>query len=826
MNDILQFWKNFIAGSDLLTVLGWWAMLSGLGVVFLPIVRRLLPGCIDMAFPLAKVLCLATVSFVLWLAASLHMLPFSRGNIILFLVLTAAVSAKLLWSDRREYRLRDRRWIYLILGEMVFGAGLIAWAFVRYTRPDIGDLEKFMDYGFMNVILRTDYFPPNDIWFSGHTINYYYFGQYFCAMLIKLSGVPSEVCYNLLVATILAYMAQMGFSIAANAVYFIRGKAGTAAVVAGVVSAVMLTTSGNLHTAVYKVAPTQINRFCADMPRVAGALGIRNIPIKEYDYAQSTRFVGYRPEMDDKTITEFPAYSFIVSDLHGHVLDTIMVLALLFIILHMMAGRKEDCLTAGLQTPHPHAAMIFTPMLLAIFFMTNTWDFPIYGGMFALALAMRNASIHGWTRRCIGRTLLQLAMVFGGAILLITPFRMHFRVFAMGVNIVHSTTPLWQLFVLYGWQWFFAAWFLAMLVWRHWGNIRLISPLDRFLVLAIFISVICVIIPEIVYVQDIYAEAYYRANTMFKFSYQAVLVLDLLAGILAARIIMLLGVSSGPAIVGSGPVGASELSRQDALAGGLQTQGLTAPLRTNRLTAGLRTVAAAMPQVIAMVIMAIVLAMPLMFMQYAFDGYYKSWWRYDDDRRPKPSTLDGLNYIKRDHPEDYAMMLWLRENAPGDSIILEASGESWTYGGRISMATGLPTMLGWLSSHEHLWRHYIKHVADPVTLQEDEASKVEWYKNDPVTLREKDVQAIYRSADTGVARELLDKYGVRYVIIGDYERTWMRDLDKKDMEAAASAGAAGPEHPSEGQRIATIESLGTVVLESGDSKIIQVKDGP
>src|SRR5258708_38797604 len=34
------------------------------------------------------------------------------------------------------------------------------------SSPDIHGLEKYMDYGFVNSILRSQYFPPKDMWFT------------------------------------------------------------------------------------------------------------------------------------------------------------------------------------------------------------------------------------------------------------------------------------------------------------------------------------------------------------------------------------------------------------------------------------------------------------------------------------------------------------------------------------------------------------------------------------------------------------------------------------------------------------------------------------
>jgi hypothetical protein len=66
-------------------------------------------------------------------------------------------------------------------------------------------------------------------------------------------------------------------------------------------------------------------------------------------------------------------------------------------------------------------------------------------------------------------------------------------------------------------------------------------------------------------------------------------------------------------------------------------------------------------------------------------------------------TLDGTAYLARQNPADAAAVDWLRHNVPGVATVLEAHGGSYTYAGRISAQTGLPTLLGW-EGHELQWR--------------------------------------------------------------------------------------------------------------------------
>jgi uncharacterized membrane protein len=148
----------------------------------------------------------------------------------------------------------------------------------------------------------------------------------------------------------------------------------------------------------------------------------------------------------------------------------------------------------------------------------------------------------------------------------------------------------------------------------------------------------------------------------------------------------------------------------------------------------------------------------------------------------KPSNykgIDGLQFIKSKYPEDYGVIEWLNANVKGQPTILEANGDSYTNYCRISMATGLPTVQGWFV-HEWLWRN---DKAEPES-------------------RGKEVQTVYESQDVEATMAIVKKYNVKYVIIGDLEREKFKYLNEEKLL-----------------------SLGEVVFESGDTKVIYVGNG-
>ncbi len=119
-----------------------------------------------------------------------------------------------------------------------------------------------------------------------------------------------------------------------------------------------------------------------------------------------------------------------------------------------------------------------------------------------------------------------------------------------------------------------------------------------------------------------------------------------------------------------------------------------------------------------------------------------------DDGGPESGlSLDGLRWWKSAYPEDLEAAEWIRANVPQGTTILEAYGGGYEHNGRLSMATGRPTVLGW-EGHEHQWRG-VRDEIDP---------------------RKADIETMYKSADKPQVEGLLDRYGVRYIVLGTAER--------------------------------------------------------
>ena len=138
--------------------------------------------------------------------------------------------------------------------------------------------------------------------------------------------------------------------------------------------------------------------------------------------------------------------------------------------------------------------------------------------------------------------------------------------------------------------------------------------------------------------------------------------------------------------------------------------------------------------------------------------------------------LNGINYLKQLYPNDYDAILWINKNIKGQPTMLEEQGDSYTDYERLSVNTGLPTVIGW-TVHEWFWRNDYNIVA----------------------LRIADVRTIYETSNLSLTKNLLKKYNVSYVFIGGLEKQKYINLNEDKFK-----------------------KLGKVVFESGTSRLYKI----
>jgi uncharacterized membrane protein len=180
------------------SILAWWLASTVLGAAAFPVSWRLLSRLPDRGFGVSRALGILMGGYLLWLGASLGWLrnnPTGAVAAVLMVAAAGVLAGRGYWDEIRQW-LKDNRRTILVM-EALFLTCFVAWALVRSFNPEIVATEKPMELAFLNSILRSPAFPPQDPWLSGNAISYYYLGYVLLTLLTWLTGVTAGVAFNL-----------------------------------------------------------------------------------------------------------------------------------------------------------------------------------------------------------------------------------------------------------------------------------------------------------------------------------------------------------------------------------------------------------------------------------------------------------------------------------------------------------------------------------------------------------------------------------------------------------------------------------------------------
>lgn len=691
-----------LLGADFRPALLWWLTVFMLGLIVFPLTASFFRKFNDKGYLFAKMIGLAFVGFGVWFVANIHLMKFTRTTCVVICILATIIIygyyiVKYYIRKKKPEFLMDINWSFIlkcILEELVFLLLFVLFLYIKGMKPEASGTEKFMDYGFMTVMNRSDYMPAQDLWFAGETLNYYYGGQYMATFLTKLSGVKISYGYNLMLMMITAICTMLPYSFTLNLLGNVKDKSEKRRChcifthIGGVISALAVTFAGSMHFTYYKLLVPAITKF----------LSI-DYTIPRYWFPDATRYIGYQPDIPDKTIHEFPNYSFVLGDLHAHVVNMIFVLSLLGLLLAWQLNKEENVKKEGtlieLVKSSFHSELLVIAFLIGIFHMTNYWDFPIYYVVSGAVILFTNLKVYkkrGYAFLC---TAIQGVYMLIIAKIVYLPFALSFDKISTEIAFTGIHSAFRQLVVLWGLPVVTIIGFILFRIIRYKNGTsgydsKDWSHIDRFAILLGLCAIGLVLMPEIVYVKDIYSASHKRANTMFKLTYQAFLMMGLLFGYIFVRLVAF----------------KNKLSEKKFS----------------------------------------ILCFLVFLTTLGYSGIATKEWFGDITKPERYQSLDCSAFLENKFSKDYGAIKWLNENVEGTPVILEVNGLSYTDYERVSVFTGLPTVLGW-RTHEWLWRGDTKEV----------------------DLRSADIEIIYTGDDKQATFELIKKYQIEYIIVGSIE---------------------------------------------------------
>ena len=760
----------------------WWLVLELVGIIALPLVFAVFRRLPDAGYAFAKPLGLLLGGYVFWLAMFFGVLPNRPGGVFWAFFLVAAISAAIAYRRRDELlaSLRQRRDL-IIAVEVVFTVVFFTAAHLRSFIPEIAGTEKPMDLMLLNTSARSESYPPADPWLAGFDVSYYYFGYVIQALVAKLAAAEAAIAFNLGLASTAALAATAAFGLGYNLVRLSSRATMRAGLLAGGAAAVFLVVLGNLE-AVFEFAVAngirsdamirwldvanveQAKESTACLPTLIGCINFPNEQSSFWWWWRATRI-----SPDGNSITEFPFFSFLLGDLHPHVMAIPYVLT--GVALGVALWLREEALDFRFWQRQPWL-LLMAGVFVGGFGFLNAWDLPTFGFLIVVFVFARNlrsalddAAVDERPAALLGRTailtadfVLPLAAVAAAAYL---PFYLNISTQESGFAAVSGgTKPLH-----------------AILFWAPLMAVVLPLPLLRItqdagaretrrITIAAALPALLILLWSALLIVNEGGSAAMDAigdrgaNWLTVLFFAAALAAVLLALWRALEV----PVAGEPALV---PVLAAtatalllvlgselfyvrdvfssrlntvfKLSYQAwlllAVSGAYSAYWFLTRWQPEKGTTA-ATVRGAWSGVAGLVLLGALLY-PL--------GATLS--RTEGLGRPG-RTLDGLAYTLKEAPNDFAAMDWLRDNADPGERIVEATGGQYTVSGRVAVRTGIPTVVGW-RGHE-----------------------VQWGRNGGLLgQRETDVDRAYTTEALAEALTILQKYDVTYVFVGTVERS-------------------------------------------------------
>ncbi|MFZ5858094.1 MAG: DUF2298 domain-containing protein [Chloroflexota bacterium] len=813
--------------------LSWYLASSILGWLTFPLVFRLFPALTDRGYTLARASGILLWGWLFWILASLGVLRNDLGGVLFAFILLLGLSVWSLMTDYWSLVTGIKDWLtshkpLILTTELLF---LIAFAFlaiVRAANPEAVGTEKPMELAFINAILRSPTLPPNDPWMSGYSISYYHFGYILTAMLARLTGTSGNVAFNLMSALVFALAAVGSYGVLYNllsATIDRRPK-----------------TEDDTSSTVHRPPSTVITLallaplFLLILSNFEGLLEIFHglgwfwttngltansqqpianfwtwLNIKDLTEAPSGGWLPDRylwwwrasrvlSDFDlvgnhQEVIDEFPAFSFVLGDLHPHILSLPFNMLGIGVALNLFLGGWRGIVNFfELKLRTTPRDFFFTAIVLGGLAFLNTWDILPIAALIIGAYLLVRVREDGWSWARIEDAFLLGIPLAVTAFVLYLPFYVGFSSQAGGIlpNLINPTRGA-HLWVMWG---TLLLPLLAYLIWltrdretRPRYLTALAWTVGGILFLWAFSTLMGLaaqrIDPDFT-AQYLASQNQPDAASFFQAAFARRL--SYIGGLFTMASVIWLSLAH---LLGNKQVDTEE-----------GTQGDTSSSDTPPNSPSSSFIIHPSSFVLLLILLASLLILAPDFV-YLRDGfgyrintvfkfYYQAWqlwaiaaafasavllrglrgvgnvaWRLllglvlfagliypvlaflHKTNNFKPSngfTLDASAHLNYYNPEDATAIQYFQSAPLG--VVAEAIGGSYSNYARISTYSGQPAVLGW-PWHEYQWRG-------------------DWSAHGA---READIKTLYEVVNWDVTKSIIDRYQIRYIVVGNLERT-------------------------------------------------------
>ena len=770
----------------------WLAVVYAIWLAAIPFAWLALGNLHDRGIAFARPLGLLAIGTAVWLLSLIGIAPAIGAIWWSILVAIALVGwTYVVWTSRGEFTAFVRQhWRGVLLAELVFLVAFAAFAALKANDPDITGTEKPMDLTMLNAMVSDQYAPPSDLWLSGFDVAYYYFGYWLFGGISQMSGIAPSIAYNLSLALIAGMAAACIYSLVAG--FVIRdGGSSVRAMLGGFISVALLLVVSNLNglwelLALLGVGGSAFFDWLAIDGVDASSSGDGWRPTGFWWWWASSRVIntfGSHGEHLDFTIQEFPFFSFLLGDLHPHVMSLPFVLLALAVSTNVLWSRVRW--GWSWLTEHRAAALGIVLVIGAAGFV-NAWDVIVVLPVMAAVVLMKSYRENGYRLvAAIRIATLPLAALFGLAVVLYSNFyfgtlesQVGFPPVAptrYGTRLIHLATVWLPLIAV-------SAVFMYGYVVQGIKRGHLATVLGRVGRPYGTSSAWLLPLGACIFIYVAWALTHGTFNDNFRWLHLAErLPVSVLTGALfvalagttlvrtrrgsrdGAQMLLLIA-----AVAAFYIFFAEHFYALDFFATRMNTvfklyyqawiilsivggYGIYHWLRVHPRLVGRAQIWSSVGAVFVVLLMAV-------SCYYAIAASVTK--MSESNTRV---TFDGLAFKESRSPDRLEAIKWIGSSLGPDSVLVESVGGGYSEYGRYSGFSGVRGVLGW-TGHERQWR----------------GGDAGWSE------REGDVRRIYELSDPAEVRTLFDRYGVTHVVVSDLEREKYTEIDASKFAIVGS----------------------------------------
>jgi len=740
-----------------------------LGVIFFPIAFTVFWRLPDRGYSFSKLLILLIWAYIIWILGSLNDAFNTNFISVIVLLVIFFISLSIFIKKnipimsylRKEYRM-------IIAIDISFIIIFTIWIFIRNLDPDIYHTEQIMDFTILNAVMSYSHYPPVDLWFSGNSINYYYYGYLIFGVFANFLNIDISLAYNIIIALIAGLSSMVLFGLIWNVSASFRFSK-KLMIILSISTIIIFNFFSNSEPILELLNSLKFlpNTFLLWVGIDGLHVNLNSptlFPNDHYWWWRATRVINTFDISTnaslDYTITEFPFFSFALADLHPHLISIPFYFMFVSFLYNLVLFTYERISNVKLLSISDKVFYLFLSLTFGSLIIINIWNLPSILILFAVTMLITfkpklihlidriksflyilflsllmflpfyinfHSPVSGFdTVNDISSRFIHLNLIWGSFLLIIAFFLL--SIYFKKIRYLKTNYKIAKTFSLVPLLSIILLWTFVILVDNEIESNLLLVLLNKnlslCLILALWIFVSYLIIaknPFLLYSD----QKFITSNSIHSFYF--------LLGIIFTSLCLIVI----PEYFKINDQFGNRMNTIFKL--GFQSW-LLLIIPMPFLTYYLYTIISTRLKTFFII--------GCLFISFTYLYYFVGFINLQSQTWSTNFNINVHQNLKVENNSTYKSIIWIKNNLPNNLVVLEAPGESYNVSQSIiSSFTGHPTVLGWIG-HESQWRPSKKYE---------------------ISVREKDIENIYLSNNTEYVKTLIDKYKISYIYVGEEE---------------------------------------------------------